>query len=138
MSAIGSAIDTQFVQRDETGFSALKSEDFLKLLIAQLQNQDPSEPTSNEDLLNQISAMRSLQSNLDLGDTLQSITANQQLSTAATFIGKTVTGLDANNASVTGLVTRAFVRDSKTFVEVDNSTELEISSVSSVNLTAGS
>ncbi|VAX39819.1 Flagellar basal-body rod modification protein FlgD [hydrothermal vent metagenome] len=138
MSAIGSAIDTQFVQRDETGFSALKSEDFLKLLITQLQNQDPSEPTSNEDLLNQISAMRSLQSNLDLGDTLQSITANQQLSTAATFIGKTVTGLDANNASVTGLVTRAFVRDDKTFVEVDNNAELEISSVSSVNLTAGS
>jgi len=133
MSAIGSAISTQFVDREDTGFAALDSEDFLRLLITQLQNQDPTEPTSNEDLLNQISAMRSLQSNVQLSDSLQSLTSNQQLSTAASYIGKTITGIDTSDASVTGLVTRAFIRDSRTFVELDDSTEVEVGRVSSIN-----
>ena len=135
MSAIGSAINTQFVAKEDTGFAALKSEDFLKLLITQLQNQDPSEPTSNEDLLNQITAMRSLQADIDLSDTLTALTNSQQLSSAATFIGKTVSGRDANQVDITGKVTRAFVREGKTFVEIDDTTEVDLSTVSSVNLT---
>lgn len=135
MSAIGSAVGSQFVAKEDTGFAGLKSEDFLKLLITQLQNQDPTEPTKNEDLLNQITAMRGLQANIDLSDTLQTLTNSQQLSSAASFIGKTVSGKNADEADVTGKVTRAFIREGKTFVEIDNATEVDLSTVSSVNLT---
>ena len=34
-----------------TGFAALTSQDFLKMLITELQNQDPTQPVSNSELL---------------------------------------------------------------------------------------
>ena len=35
----------------------LSSTDFLKLLVAQFQNQDPSNPASSSDILNQTAAL---------------------------------------------------------------------------------
>lgn len=119
------------VPNDKTGFNSLTSEDFMKLLIAQLQNQDPSEPVTNEELLGQISDMRSLQSNIEMGDALKAVTVNQRLSTAATFIGRTVTGTDANQQDVTGVADRAFLRDGQAFVGVGTA-ELSLDSVTGV------
>lgn len=103
------------------GLGGLTSEDFLQMMITQLQNQDPLEPTGNDELLNQISQMRSLQSNIELGDTLNSITNNQQLSSAASFIGKTIGATvptAAGSREVSGVVTRAYVADGQAFVGV--------------------
>ena len=89
-----SATAVKVVDKDKTGFNALTSEDFLKLLITQLQNQDPTAPVGNEELLGQLSQMRSLQSNIELSSSLKTTSANQNLSTAASYIGKQVTGSD--------------------------------------------
>ena len=40
----------------------LKTEDFIKMMITQLQNQDPLEPAKNEELLAQMSQIGQLQS----------------------------------------------------------------------------
>ena len=40
----------------------LKTEDFIKMMITQLQNQDPMEPAKNEELLAQMSQIGQLQS----------------------------------------------------------------------------
>ena len=109
--------DVPFVDAADTGFAGLTSESFLKLLITQLQNQDPTEPIGNEELLNQISSMRTLQSNVELSDALKSLTSNQQLGTAASFIGKTVSGAVGSQV-VEGTVDRAFLRDGTAFVSV--------------------
>ena len=103
------------------GLNGLSSEAFLQMMITQLQNQDPLEPTGNDELLNQISQMRSLQSNIELGETLTSITNNQQLSSAASFIGKTITAsvqTAAGSRQVSGVVTRAFVAEGQAFIGV--------------------
>ena len=134
ISALGGANNIDLVDSDKTGFNGLTSEDFLKMLIVQLQNQDPTEPVGNDELLNQISQMRSLQSNIELGDSFQTITANQQLSTAAGLIGKEVTGIDETDNQQTGVVTRAFLANDKAFVELEDSTRLELSKVSAVDL----
>ena len=107
------------IPKDKTGFNALTSEDFLKLLVTQLQNQDPTEPVGNEELLAQLSQMRSLQSNIELGDAMKAITTNQNLSTAAGFIGKTVSGTDLQGAALTGVVDKAFLTDGTAYVRVN-------------------
>ncbi len=107
------------VDRDKIGFGGLTSDSFLKLLIAQLQNQDPLEPIGNQELLNQITQMRNLQSNIELSDFLKSIVSGQQLSLAAGFIGKTIEGTDQTGEPVTGVVDRVFVDSGKTFLGVD-------------------
>ena len=131
VSAIGREVE--IVDRANTGFSALTPESFIKLLIVQLQNQDPTEPVGNDELLSQLSAMRSLQSNIELSAALKSLTTNQQLSTAAGFIGNTVTG-SVGSQSITGVVDRAFLRDGVAFVRVEGS-ELPLNSINTIELT---
>lgn len=113
-----SSSDINFVERDQVGFAGLTSGDFMRLLIVQLQNQDPTEPVGNDDLLNQLAMMRNLQSNIELADALKSITSSQELSNASTYIGKTITGTNLNLEQVTGVVDRAFIADGETFVGI--------------------
>src|SRR3984885_6107663 len=79
------------------GFNNLTTADFMQMLIAELENQDPTQPMSNEDLLTQLSTMSQLQSTQDLDSALQANTNSQQLSVASSFIGKAVQGTDSNN-----------------------------------------
>ncbi len=133
---IGSSAATsgaQIADSKNQGFAALKADDFMRMLIVELQNQDPSEPMGNEQLLNQLSAMQSLQSNVELGEALGQVTSNLQLSTGASFIGKLVTGKNAAGADVTGIVERAFLTEGKTAVEVGGET-ISLKNISSVNL----
>ena len=125
--------EVEIVDRGNTGFNALTAESFIKLLIVTLQNQDPTEPVGNDELLSQLSAMRSLQSNSELSEALKSITKNQQLSTAAGFIGRTVTG-SVGDQSINGVVDRAFLRGGFAFVGVGGS-ELPLSNIITVELT---
>jgi len=86
-----------------TGFAALTSQDFMTMLLAELKNQDPTQPVSNSDLLNQLSQMQSLQSNVELNSTLTSFASNQQIASGASFLGKVVTGTDSNKKPVSGV-----------------------------------
>ena len=92
------------VDSSKTGFNGLTSEDFVKILIAQLQNQDPTNPMDSDQLLSQISQMRGLQSSLELSASLKSLTLSQQLTSATSFLGKQVTAPGSNNQNFTGTV----------------------------------
>ena len=76
----------------------------MQMLIAELQNQDPTQPMSSQDLLGQLATMSQLQSTTDLDSALQANTTNQQLSIGASFIGKSIAGTDANGNAVSGVV----------------------------------
>ena len=84
---VGSGPDIKIVDADETGFAALDAETFMKLLIAQLKNQDPLEPLDNSELLSQLSMMRNLTANIELAESIEQITANRQLNDGANFLG---------------------------------------------------
>lgn len=131
VDAIGGGTATPVVEPDKTGFNGLTADDFMKMLITQLQNQDPLEPMGNDEILNQISTMRGLQSNIELGDAMKAITSNQQLATAAGFIGRSVTGTDSTNQPVTGIASRALLRDGKAYVAVGE-VEIPLANVTGV------
>ncbi len=101
------------VEKDQIGFAGLNADTFMKLLITELQNQDPLSPMESSDMLNQLSMMRNLSANIELADALKAITSDQQLSTAAAFIGKQITGKDSDQNEVNGVVDRAFLRDNE-------------------------
>jgi flagellar basal-body rod modification protein FlgD len=120
-SAANSSTAAQSSSTTGGGFNNLTTADFMKMLIAELQNQDPTQPMSNQDLLSQLSTMSQLQSTQDLDTALQSNTNNQQLSTAASFIGKAVQGKDSNNNPVTGVASQAILQSGTAYVTVGNS-----------------
>lgn len=135
-----SAINSILSQRDaikvvdaaDTGFNGLDSQDFLKLLISQLQNQDPTNPMDSDQLLAQISDMRNLQANLELETTLKGLTLNQSLTGASALLGKTVTALASDQSEFTGTVDRVVIRDGKTLLQIGDR-QVELSAVQSVD-----
>ncbi len=72
--------------------TTLGKDDFLKLLLVELQHQDPTEPMDSEKILSQTSQLATLESAQNTNDALEklatSLGASQQFSTIAA-IGKT-------------------------------------------------
>jgi flagellar basal-body rod modification protein FlgD len=136
MSAINSSTSSSSTSSTSnstaaTGFGSLTTADFMQMLIAELQNQDPTQPMSSQDLLGQLATMSQLQSTTDLDTALQANTSNQQLSIGASFIGKSITGTDANNNPVSGTVTQAFLSSGTAYVGVGNS-QVPLANITSV------
>ncbi|MGC4003565.1 MAG: flagellar hook capping FlgD N-terminal domain-containing protein [Pirellulales bacterium] len=83
--------------------------DFLKLMISELQNQDPLNPADNTALLTQISQIRQVSASDKLTTTLDSVLLGQNLTSATSMIGKTVTALGDDNKDVTGVIDKVTV-----------------------------
>lgn len=127
--------EPKFVSKDSVGIAGLNSETFLKLLIAQLQNQDPTQPVDNEQILNQLATMRNLQANIELSDTLKSQSSGDQITTGAAFLGKLVSGKTDAGKDVSGIADRVFVENGTTKIGI-GSEVLAVSKVTGVSLPA--
>jgi len=73
--------------------STLGQEDFLKLMTAQLSNQDPFQPQSNDQMIAQMAQFSTVSGITQLNSTLsgiQTTISDNRIATAANFVGKTV------------------------------------------------
>lgn len=91
------------------GFSAIGSDQFMQLLIAELQNQDPLEPMKNSDMVQQMSQIRNIGATDQLTRTLSNLRESQELVTASGLIGQKVQGLADDSTQVDGVVERITV-----------------------------
>jgi flagellar basal-body rod modification protein FlgD len=115
----------------------LQPSDFIKLMVTQLQNQDPTQPTSNQDLLAQMSQIGQLESSDQLQTTMQSVTLQTQVGSASALIGKTVTGIDSSNNSVSGVVNSVSVAGGNVSLNLDSGDSLALTGLSSITGNAG-
>ena len=92
------------------GLNDIDLNEFLNLMLTELQNQDPLNPTDNAALLQQVGELRSISSNDQLVSTLKGFSNTQELTTASSLIGKTVKGLDVAAKEVSGEVTSVSVK----------------------------
>ncbi|MEG3177791.1 flagellar hook capping FlgD N-terminal domain-containing protein [Sphingomonas sp. RB3P16] len=80
--------------------TSLGTSDFLKLLTAQLQNQDPFSPTDNSQMVAQLAQITSTSGIADMGTTLkeiQSKLSGTSTADALSYVGKTI--LTAGNTA---------------------------------------
>ena len=92
------------------GLNDIDLTQFLNLMLTELQNQDPLNPTDNAALLQQVGELRGISSNDSLVTTLKGFSNTQELTTASSLIGKTVKGLDDAAKEVNGEVTSVSVK----------------------------
>lgn len=133
-TAISSAATGATTASRRNGFEELGSEDFLKLLIAQLTSQDPLEPTGNEELLQQISSIRDIELSTSLTESLSSLTGQQRYASAAALLGQHVTKTpDESGVPVGGVVTGVrFDATGEAILQLADGTELSLDQVATV------
>jgi flagellar basal-body rod modification protein FlgD len=101
---------------------------FMKLLVAQLKYQDPSNPADSTQFLAQTAQFTQVQK---LGQ-IETLMQSQQLIGASNLVGKTITYQDANGDSQSGTVTSAKLNgDSSPILKIGN-TDVELSRVTEV------
>jgi flagellar basal-body rod modification protein FlgD len=108
-SGVGSTSNTSTGSSKTNDLRNVDMDGFLKLLIAQMQNQDPLSPMENTEIMQQIGQIRSISATDKLTDTLDSVLMGQNLSTASSMIGKKVTALTDDAKNITGVVDRVSV-----------------------------
>ncbi len=79
-------------------------DDFLNLMIAELQNQDPLNPLENDELIAQISQIREVGATEQLTETLNAVLLGQNISSATNLIGADVVALNDSGQRVSGNV----------------------------------
>jgi len=105
--------------------ATLGKDDFLKLLVGQLKNQDPLNPTSDTDFIGQMAQFSQLEQTTNMASVNEQLVAQQRGARAVALLGKTVTFPDANGALTTGAVER---------VEwVDHEPSLTVGGVAGIN-----
>ncbi len=115
-----------------SGFSSLSAEDFSKIIFTELSKQDPLQPNDTNALLQQISSIRAIQSDIDLTTNLQSLVSQNEFASASTLIGKTVSGIDDQNARVTGLVTSVSRTANGTVLTLDGGQRMNITDLDQI------
>ena len=111
----------------------LKTEDFINMMVVQLQNQDPMEPAKNQELLAQMSQIGQLQSSTQLQETLKNVMTQSQLSSAGALIGKAVAGvMPDGKTAISGVVHSVRVIDGNVSLELDNGFSMPLSNVTGI------
>ena len=111
---------------------SLKAQDFIKMMVTQLQNQDPLQPAKNDQLLAQMSQIGQLQSSTQLTESLKGLVLQNQIGAAGNLIGKNVKGLDDQNNDARGVVNSVRVQQDKVYLELDTGKSLAIDRVTNI------
>jgi flagellar basal-body rod modification protein FlgD len=83
----------------------LGKQDFLKLLMAQLQNQDPMKPMDDTQMIAQMAQFSALEATQQLNATIQNNNNVQTIAQAGALIGKYIRADQADGTTTTGAVT---------------------------------
>jgi len=105
------------------------TQEFLQLLVAQLQNQDPLNPSDPTQFMSEIAQLTQVQSQTTLA-------AEQQTTAADSMIGLDVTGVGTDGAQVQGVVNSVLLSPSGPPTLMVGSTSLPLSSVTEVQQAA--
>jgi flagellar basal-body rod modification protein FlgD len=77
---------------------------FMKLLVAQMANQNPMEPTDDKEMIAQMTQFSTLEQITNMATESSKSATASQMSQAVNLLGRTVTYLDADGAKQTGTV----------------------------------
>jgi flagellar basal-body rod modification protein FlgD len=93
---------SQVSRTDQQG--SLGQDAFLKLLVAQMQNQDPTAPQDSGQMMAQLASFSQVSQLQQLTASTSALTLGQDFSSAVALIGKNVTYTKADGSQTSGIV----------------------------------
>ena len=98
---------------------------FLRLLVAQLENQDPTEPMSDTEYVAQLASFSNVEQNTQVNEKLDYLISMMSIQQAGTMIGRTVSSF---NGSISGTVAEVKIFDDGVIAVLEDGRELPIGS----------
>lgn len=114
------------------GLKALNPQQFMKILTTELSHQDPTNPLSSSDFMNEMAALGNLQSVNNMSSSVSNLVQFLQLGSASNMIGKVVSGLDINGSQISGLVTGVLINSGQAALVLSGGNSIPLSSVQSI------
>lgn len=111
--------------------NTLGKDDFMKLLVTQLQHQDPLNPMDDREFISQMAQLSSLEATNNLAKTIQTVSNSQQQMQALQMVGHNIQYTDSTGALKQGQVSAALLDPSGTSLMV-GTTAVPLSSVQAV------
>lgn len=104
VSSVSSNFATQRTSTTETSSTATY-DNFLKLLMTQMKNQDPTEPMKSTDYMAQLATFSQVEQTVKGNAKLDALLASSALSQADSIIGRTVMAVDGKVSGQVSSVT---------------------------------
>jgi flagellar basal-body rod modification protein FlgD len=120
--------------KSANGLADLGSDTFLKLLVAQMRYQNPFSPGDPSAMLGQVATFTQVESLQKLVKSNESASALNQAGMAASFVGKSITGVLASGTVTGNVASVRFGSDGPTLV-LDTGKEVPLTSVSTLGAT---
>jgi len=113
--------------------ASLDKDAFLKLLVAQLKNQDPSSPQDSSQWAAQMAQFSTVEQLTNLATTSAKSAKSAAMSQAVALLGKTVSYVGQDGASVQGTVQRIDSGDDAPTLMINGVTGVSLDSVNEVS-----
>ena len=110
--------------------NALNYDAFLRLLVAQMQNQDPTEPQDSSQYLSQLASFAAVEQNIATNSKLDNLMTAMALTQANAVIGRTVTSADG---TISGVVKSVAVADGAAVAILESGQRLTLGSGVSIS-----
>jgi flagellar basal-body rod modification protein FlgD len=117
--------------------NSVNSDTFLKLLVSQLENQNPDNPTDPTQFLSETASFEEVQQLTALSTDMTSLVGAQQSSAATSMLGQQVAGTDASGNPVSGIVTGVQLGSSGPILSIGNDS-VPFSAVTAVTIPGSS
>ena len=104
---------------------------FLKLLIAELSNQDPTNPVEDREFISQMATFSSLEQMQNMNSTLESMSEANKFS-AVSYIGKAVAFTNDDGEQVPAIVNAVWFEDGKVILDTTQG-DIELGKVEGVS-----
>ncbi|MFP4372120.1 MAG: flagellar hook capping FlgD N-terminal domain-containing protein [Halanaerobium sp.] len=120
------------------GNDGLGQDAFFKILITQLQNQDPLNPMEDREFVSQMAEFSSLEKNEKIYSLLEEKLGSNQVIENSNLIGQEITA-NVEGIDMSGIVDAVKSSDDKVFAVLDSGQEIEINDITQVkNVEEGS
>ena len=94
MTVPATTASPQTTQSDQVSKTQVDYQSFLKLLVAQMKNQDPTNPMDSTQYMAQLASFSQVEQSVQMNTKLDQMLQSSTLEQAASIIGRTVTSAD--------------------------------------------
>ena len=124
---VTSATDTaRSSATSSTTTSGVDYNTFLQLLVAEMKNQDPTNPMDTSQYMSQFAQLSTVEQAMQTNSKLDALLSSQSLSQADGLIGKTVSFTDSTGASFSGKVVSISINTDGSIATLEDGTKVGV------------